>query len=160
MGKPHGIFMSGLANQGFTLIELLMVVLLVGILSVAIVPNFFSFNNEARMATTRQKMTEIKTAIVGDSRMVANGKYVSSGYRSHMGANPPALNDLLTQGTQAAYSPYTQRGWRGPYVSNTEPNWNQDAWGTTFQYNAGTSTLRSCGPDRTCGNADDISIGL
>lgn len=160
MVPNHGIFVCAQSTGGFTIIEILMVILLIGILSAAVFPNFLSFNTEARIATTRQKMTEIKTAIVGDSRMVANGKYVSSGYRANMGANPAALNDLLIQGAQPAYDPYNQRGWRGPYISNTEPNWNQDAWGTAFQYNAVAGTLRSCGPDRTCGNADDISIGL
>jgi prepilin-type N-terminal cleavage/methylation domain-containing protein len=157
MAKRHGIFVS---NRGFTLVELIMVILLVGILSAVAFPNFFSFNTEARIATTRQKMTEIKTAIIGDPRQVVNGKFINPGYRGHIGANPAALGDLLVQGAQPAYNPYTQRGWRGPYVTTTDAAWNQDAWGTAFQYNAGAGTLTSCGPNRTCGNADDIVVGL
>jgi prepilin-type N-terminal cleavage/methylation domain-containing protein len=157
MAASHGIFVSA---AGFTLIELLMVILLIGILAAVSFPNFIDFNRDARTATTRSKMAEIKTAIIGDPKLVANGKFVNPGYRGHMGTNPPALNDLLVQGTQPAYDPFNQRGWRGPYVTNTDPAWNQDAWGTVFQYNAGAGTLRSCGPDRTCGNADDITINL
>ena len=37
-----------------------------------------------------------------------------------------------------------------------DPNWDEDAWGTTFVYSSGARTLTSCGPDTVCSNGDDV----
>jgi hypothetical protein len=36
--------------------------------------------------------------------------------------------------------------------------YDADGWGTTLQWDAATHTLTSAGPDRSFGNADDITI--
>ncbi len=152
-------------SLGFTLIELLMVLTLMAILATIGITQYVNFSQDAQIAVTKEKLNVIKTAINGDARFVAAGTSTKQGYEAHCLAPPSVITDLVTMpgsGTcSAVYDPFTKQGWRGPYVSTTDPKWNFDAWGTAIQYfNAGppARTIRSCGPDKTCGNADDISI--
>lgn len=152
-------------RNGFTLIEMLLVSLLLSVLSAVAVMSYKSFSSDARSAVTLQKLNVLKAAIIGDARFVSAGKATQVGYETNCLGLPSSLTDLITQpgaGTcSSAYNPYTQQGWRGPYISTTDPNWNKDGWGNTIQYfSAGppARTLRSCGPDGVCGNADDISV--
>lgn len=145
-------------QAGFTLVEILMVILIVGIMSAVVVPNYIDFSGEAKSATTKQKLTDFKMAITGDPRAVANGTYLQPGFENQVGSLPATINDLRVQGAYAAYDPFTKRGWRGPYISTSDANWDKDSWGTTITYTSATRTLRSCGPDKTCGNADDLTL--
>jgi type II secretory pathway pseudopilin PulG len=147
------------------LIEILMSLVLVAILVTVAIPMFYNFGNDARIAVTRDRMNSIRTAILGDARYVTAGQMTRLGYEANCLGLPSTLTDLVTQpvaGTCAAtYNPFNQQGWRGPYLSTTDNTWNRDAWGTAFVYfSAGppARTLRSCGPDLTCGTSDDINL--
>ena len=56
----------------------------------------------------------------------------------------------------------TLQGWCGPYVDlpfAEDPNsFKTDGWGTAFSYTTATDVLKSCGPNRACGDADDITF--
>jgi hypothetical protein len=77
----------------------------------------------------------------------------ASGCTPDAGVNPPVMN-----------------GQCGPYVSSRYPYLDvagaapseeglYDGWGTLFSYTSGTDSLKSCGPDRTCGSGgDDIDF--
>ncbi len=145
-------------NSGFTIIEILMVIALVGIVSAVALPQFLDFRKEANTAVTKQKLNELKVAIVGDPRIASNGRYEQPGYLNHMGAAPAALNDLRVRGAQAIYDPFSKRGWRGPYITISDSSWNIDSWGSTLQYSSATRTIRSCGSDKVCNNADDLTV--
>lgn len=146
------------AQSGFTIVELLMVILIVGILSGVMLPQFIDFRSDAKISVTKEKLNAFKLALDGDSRQVVNGQAVSPGFLKHLGAAPTSLNDLVAQGTQANYDPFSKKGWNGPYLDSSDSNWNKDAWGTALVYSAANKTITSCGPNKTCGNADDISI--
>jgi len=150
---------------GFTLVELLMTILVLSILTTIGVTQFTDFGKDARIAVTTEKLMALKSAIIGDPSFHAAGEYTKQGFQVHCGAPPTILDDLITMpaaGTcSTVYDPFLKTGWRGPYVSTTDPSWNKDAWGTTFEYyvvGPPARTIRSCGPDKTCGNTDDISV--
>jgi type II secretory pathway pseudopilin PulG len=84
------------------------------------------------------------------------------------GVVPVLLSNLVTT-TGAPCAPdsnpnsstYKQlKGWCGPYLDQplaSDANaYQTDGWGVNFSYNG--VNLKSCGPDRTCGNADDLSF--
>lgn len=151
-------------QQGFSLVEILMVLVLIGILSAIAVPSLLNFSNDAKRALTNEKLAILKAAIVGDGRRAMAGKPTNLGYERHCNALPTTLADLITQPAAgvcaAAYNPFTKRGWRGPYVSNTDANYATDAWGTAIVYSSGTRTLTSWGPNRASGGSDDISLSF
>ena len=146
-------------EQGFTLIEVLVVAAIVSILAGIMVPAVQRFWEESEATLTRERMKDLKRAMVGDSRLVQNGVRYSFGFVGDIGELPEFLSDLLSN--SGAYPE-----WRGPYLP---PGFNGatyalDAWGTAFSYatvsDAGgrrvSATLKSAGPDRVLGTADDI----
>ncbi len=145
---------------GFTLTEILMVLLLVSILSAVVIPQFVDFGDEAKKAVTNDRLLAFKLAIIGDSRIVSNGAYLQPGFEAQVGDLPNNLDELVTQGALPAYNPFTKRGWRGPYISNSDSSWNRDGWGNLLVYSKAGRTLTSCGPDGACGNADDLSMSF
>lgn len=102
-----------------------------------------------------QKMEKIKTAIAK--------------HKADSGSNPANL-DLLVSNPTGACVPDTNpasatfrtlRGWCGPYLSFefTQGDLHKrDSWGSVFAYDG--INLRSCGPNRSCGDADDIVLAL
>lgn len=147
------------SESGFTVVEILMVILLVGIISTVAIPQFIDFSDEASGTVTQERLVALKTAIIGDARAISSqGQYLQPGFVNHLGTLPASLNDLRVQGTYPSYDAFRKTGWRGPYISTTVPDWNLDGWKVPLQYSATTRTIRSCGPDKTCGSSDDITI--
>lgn len=130
--------------SGFTLLEILMAVALVAIVSAVALPRFVDFRTDASAAVTKDRMGSLREAMQ---------KFVTN-----MAAPPATLTSLTTQGTQPAYDPINKVGWNGPYVDGSVSGWNADGWGTAYQYTSATRTLRSCGPNKTCGDADDLVV--
>jgi prepilin-type N-terminal cleavage/methylation domain-containing protein len=147
-------------QRGFTLIEITMCIVLVAILSTVAFTQYIDFAKDAKLGVTASRMNELRMAIVGDARQTAAGQYTNSGFINQVGQVPTSLTDLVSQGSYQTYDPYAKVGWRGPYVSTLETNWQKDAWGTLFQYSAIGRTITSCGPDRTCGTSDDIIVNF
>src|SRR5690348_14473427 len=115
-------------TKGFTLIEILMVILLVSIISAVLLPQFINYTKDAKTAVTQEKLNDLKIAIIGDARQVAQGQPTKIGFLKNIGAAPASLNDLVNQGAYPAYNPLTKLGWNGPYVNATDPSWSSDAW--------------------------------
>lgn len=152
-------------TDGFTMVEIMIALTIIGILATVGITQFTDFATDARKAVTKERIIALKTAIMGDPNFYSGGEYTKAGYQAHCGAPPTTLTNLITipgAGTCAtAYNPFTKIGWRGPYVSSTDATWNKDAWGVEFEYYVAgppARTIRSCGPDKACGNDDDISI--
>lgn len=152
-------------RSGFTLVEIMMAILLLSILATIGITQFTDFSKDARTVVTTEKLMALKTAIMGDPQFQAGGEFTKQGYQSHCTAPPAALVDLITMPVAGicttVYNPFLKSGWRGPYVSTTDALWNVDAWGTTLEYyvtGPPARTIRSCGPDKTCGTTDDITV--
>ncbi len=138
----------------------MMVIALLGILSAVAAANFVDFSSDAKKNVTLTRMGELRTAIIGDPSLITAGAYTNPGFINQVGSVPTALTDLTTQGANAAYDPFLKKGWRGPYISTIEPNWNKDAWGTALVYSSAGRTIKSCGANKVCGDADDITISF
>ena len=92
-------------------------------------------------------------------------------YRAHGNGTPPSIDALLAPPTGAAScapdnSPASPtfrqlRGWCGPYLEREAAGSDmlkRDGWRTLLQLSG--TTLRSCGPNRACGDGDDITSTL
>ena len=92
-------------------------------------------------------------------------------YKSNNAGALPATLDVLVvpqspactadnNSTSATFQ--SLKGWCGPYVDQTVQQavdeFKQDGWGTFIEYTP--TTLKSCGPDRVCGNGDDIVLTI
>ena len=162
---------SGKPFSGLTLIEVLMALALVAILSTVAITQFTDFSKDAKIAVTKERMNTIRVAIKGDARMVQNGQFTRPGFEAHIGELPgivtaesgaTALDELVTNpGDYSAYSVTTKLGWRGPYLSDSDPDWYKDAWGNDFDYDPVAKTLTSMGPDGDLATTNDnIVINL
>lgn len=70
-----------MSKKGFTLIELLIVIVIIGILSVAVVPRVLDYPKKARDAVRKQTMTALQTAMASyliDNPSVPPATVVSS----------------------------------------------------------------------------------
>ena len=125
-------------NSGFTLLELLLVmailVVLAGLGTVAVV-------QLQKGALTSTATIEIETL-----------KRACKMYKLNAGSYPSTLDDLYTNPTGMS-----RAQWGGPYLEKPVGN---DPWNSPYTYTADELndivTIRSSGPDKQSGTADDV----
>jgi len=155
-GKVPGVM--AIRESGWTLIEVIIILILVGIVAAVAVPRYIDLGSRAGINTTREKLENIRRAIVGDPSAVSGGKYSAAGFWGDRGVLPTTLTDLVVKGGQPTYDKYTRRGWNGPYVDTQMVGVKYqafvDAWNNDIAYatvppatpTARTFTLTSPGP--------------
>lgn len=149
---------SQLTSEGFGFLGLVLAILLASISSVTIVA----------LVRTSESSRHVQST-VARAKTLREG--ISNYQRSHGGATtgtyPATLTALVVSdgvpctldNTPTNVNTYrTLQGWCGPYsdqaVAENADEYRTDGWGSFFTIAAGV--LRSCGPDRTCGNGDDL----
>lgn len=153
-------------EKAFTLIEVMVVMAIISILAGMLMPAVWKFWESEEIATTRERMREIKKGLVGDKSLVQNGVRTHYGFVGDNGELPfhnfSALGGLsyLVSKPVGGY-PH----WNGPYLSGFGSDWNKDAWGKVFRYSLTkdaygryvSAELRSAGPDGIFDNSDDLA---
>lgn len=100
-------------NSAFTLIEIMVVVIILGILAAAIIPQFMGTTTDAKISTAKSDISTLENAI---ERFNLNmDRYPSSDEGLKVLAEAP---------------PGEEGKWRGPYVKIVRP----DPWGNPYQY--------------------------
>lgn len=137
---------------GVTIVELLVVIFVIGLFVAFFVPTAFNrAANHARITVTRQKMDQLRKAIIGNPELISNGEYVDAGFKGDMGRLPTSLLDLVDTSITPKWNQFTKHGWNGPYIRDDgKHGFMYDAWGDSIQFlinNGDTIGLRSKGPD-------------
>lgn len=150
-----------LTNQcGFGLLSLVFLILSLSVAGITVMSLISPSSITKQGRETAQKAAILRAAI--QSYQFSHGGV--------SGTKPTLLNDLVvTDGvpclidnnpTHVTY--LSLQGWCGPYVdqvfSQNASDFKTDGWGTPFDYNSGTATLTSCGIDKACGGADDLTF--
>jgi prepilin-type N-terminal cleavage/methylation domain-containing protein len=134
------------AARGVTLLELLVVMMILSLILTAAVKTWDVTLERGRFETTRRKLDQLATAIVGNPDMVVEGRRVDFGYVGDVGRLPNALRDLVADPTGLAPDSST---WRGPYLRSTfnesPEGYRTDGWGDTIVYSRESLFVRSYG---------------
>ena len=133
-------------QSGFTLIELVTIIVILGILAGVAIPKFSSISENSKFTATREEMSSLKTAIVGDASMVAGGEFIFRGYEGDCGFAPNQLADLVTKPDSVpVYDKLVRMGWNGPYIDGAGLSYLSDAWGNSYVYQQSNRRLISTG---------------
>jgi general secretion pathway protein G len=104
-------------DRGFTLIEIMVVVVIIGILAAAIIPQFIGTTHDAKVSAAKSHVAELESAV--------------ERFYVHMDRYPTP-----EEGLKVLVDPPTGEGeagkWRGPYIKQLR----NDPWGNAYQYRA------------------------
>lgn len=83
-------------NAGFTLLELVVVVAVMGLISTMAMDVYTDNSNQKRFEATKQRLAEIKFAIIGDPMMRVGSRAIMKGsFFKDMKRLPVSLNELI-----------------------------------------------------------------
>lgn len=142
-------------NKGFTLIEVIVVMAIVSILAGIMIPFVYRVWESSDIENTREKLLDLKRAMVGDPRLIQNGMRTHYGYIGDCGQMPLDLKYLVETDQNCP-------NWKGPYLPPgfNPDDYKKDAWGEEFIYDQVNAKITSKGPDKIQDTVDDINIEI
>ncbi len=135
-----------MSARGVTLLELLVVMMILSLILTAAVKTWDVTLERGRFESTRRKLDQLATVILGNEDYVVAGQRADFGYVGDMGMLPLVLSDLikLPPGQLPGES-----NWQGPYIRATfdeaPEGYRTDGWGDTIVYNQDSLFVRSYG---------------
>ncbi len=149
--------LSKAGAAGFGLVQVLFIVAALAISASVILMSNPAAQRSAGPDLSYRRMDAVKDAV---ARYRADG----NGTPANLAALSAAPTGAITcaPDTNPASATFRKlRGWCGPYLLRDTMGSdlpNRDGWNTLLQYNG--TTLTSCGPNRVCGDGDDITATL
>lgn len=130
--------------------ELIVVIAVISILAGIMVPVIFKYWDTQNIELTKEKLSLLKIAMIGDPKLIQNGVRYSFGYVGEYGELPSSLEEVKNFGNLDLYN----------------DNFKKDAWNNLFIYTYNLSNdgrrssgkIVSLGPDGKLNTADDIEI--
>jgi general secretion pathway protein G len=100
---------------GFTLLEIMVVVIIIGVLAAAIIPQFMGTTQDAKVSAAKADVNQLENAL--------------ERFNLHMDRYPTTDEGLKV----LVEAPVGEdKKWRGPYIKVLRP----DPWGNPYQYRA------------------------
>lgn len=174
-------------EAGFTILEAVVVLGVVAALAGILVPLGFQILENRREDAAREQLLRIRAAMLGSDPSRVGARRLGGppggelpgtfGFAGDLGALPDTLIQLVVRDTLPAFAATDDfglgAGWRGPYLSTgsaDEPaEAFRDPFGRPIRWAKKDTTvdgilwagfLRSGGPDRERGTADDLTVPL
>jgi len=108
----RAVVKKGFRRSAFTLLELVIVLLIMTVVASSSLLLVQNKDEQIRYESTKNKLQEIKYAILGDT-----GYPIRPFFLKDMGRLPDNLQELVTIGNLAPWDDTRKRGWRGPYLN-------------------------------------------
>lgn len=173
-------------NTGFTLLELVVVVAVMGLISSMAMDVYTDNSNQKRFEATKERLAEIKFAIIGDPMMRMGNQRVLNGFFHDTQSLPNTISELIypciepssKKGVTATDKSTCTAGgnnwvhdnWNGPYLTNIQSDGNElvfrDAWGNNssdgnfgwlLTPNGGGLVIQTKGLNRNIADTEDSS---
>jgi prepilin-type N-terminal cleavage/methylation domain-containing protein len=161
-------------KNAFTLIEVMVVMAIISILAGMLMPVAWRFWESEEIATTRQRLEDLKLAMVGNRNLIQDGIRRSYGFVGDNGELP--FGNMTAAGGLkylANKPPSGYPKWSGSYMKGGfDPStYTIDAWGRTFTYTPNhypgtepfryvSGEIRSYGPNGIPNDDDDIFVTI
>lgn len=155
-------------TKAFTLIEVMVVMAIISILAGMLVPVAWKFWESEEIATTKQRLEDLRSAMVGERTLVQNGVRTNFGFIGDNGELP--FGNMTAAGGLKYLAEKPDSGyplWAGPYMKGDFDilTYTSDAWGRRFVYTPVLSSnryisaeIRSYGPNGLPNDSDDIVV--
>lgn len=159
-------------EKAFTLIEVMVVMAIISVLAGIMVPAVWKFWESEEIATTKQRLEDLRLAMIGDRTLIQDGVRRSYGFVGDNGELP--FGNMTGAGGLKYLADRPVAGypkWAGSYMKGgfDPANYILDAWGKTFVYTPYhvpaeepyryvSAEIRSYGPNGIANDFDDIVV--